>query len=324
MYTFKAGQRQVWDYIKKLLKVDPTARKLAAIAYYSDGEILKFSAGDIVVIDASDGAISYGQTRKEAVHCLVDSAEVYSSRYLHAKVLVIGKHLITGSMNASQSSQYDLAEAALITDNPSAVSDAIDWITGLAKKSKRVDEAFLKRMARIEVKQRPRSFRTRPQRKKRIVTAPDIETANWFYFVLTPFKRDLSDSEENDAEAAELTARYVDDRQTVKWMRFNERHEVAARLRLGDRVILADRPHARSDRRSVMPYGRIVAVKRKKKSRSLVIHYAVPDDADSHVLSWKKFQAHLGPGYPPISLKTKNKELRDKMAIATLVENWPI
>lgn len=104
----------------------------AAVAYYGKGagRLLPLSKGSRLVVDASEHAVSSGQTSpKDLLAAHRKGVRVFSVRNLHAKVFVVGRRAFVGSTNASMHSKDGLVEAVLETSDSGAVSAAREFIT---------------------------------------------------------------------------------------------------------------------------------------------------------------------------------------------------
>src|SRR5688572_3724028 len=77
-------------------------RRQAAVAYVTDLACVSFSAGDALVVDASDAAVKCGETSAKVLkHLFQKGVNLYSYEGLHAKVWVLDSTAIVGSANAS-------------------------------------------------------------------------------------------------------------------------------------------------------------------------------------------------------------------------------
>ncbi len=129
-----------------------TKRKIAALAYVSTPKYLSFGKGDILVCDASDQAIKSGETSAVVLaRFYKKGAEIYSCPNLHAKVMVLGRNVLIGSCNLSESSAQVLRELAVITSDTSTRSQALAYIHSIKDTSSLVNEAFLERISKIPV-----------------------------------------------------------------------------------------------------------------------------------------------------------------------------
>jgi phosphatidylserine/phosphatidylglycerophosphate/cardiolipin synthase-like enzyme len=95
-----------------------------------------------------DRALRSGATQpKELRRYLNKGLQLYCCADLHAKFFLFDKTAIVGSANVSELSYIDLHEAALLTRDPKAVTEAREFIEDLPKDI--VDREFLKRAEEI-------------------------------------------------------------------------------------------------------------------------------------------------------------------------------
>jgi len=106
----------------------------AAVPYFGrqGHRLLPLRAGNTLVVNAGKAAVASGQTAPESLRKLSrKGVRLFSCEHLHAKVFVFGSTAFVGSANVSAHSRDVLAEAIVETNDRSAVSDAIRFITGL-------------------------------------------------------------------------------------------------------------------------------------------------------------------------------------------------
>ena len=104
-------------------------RRLAALAYVSNGDLLRLEHGDTLVCDASDHAISLGNTSAPVLRKFHrKGVRLYNHPDLHAKVVLFGKNALIGSCNLPQSSASILREAALLSTRSSVRSQVSAFI----------------------------------------------------------------------------------------------------------------------------------------------------------------------------------------------------
>lgn len=95
---------QLWSAIARLAR--KAKKKLAAVAYISDDEVIKFGEGDLLVADASDEAIKSGRTNAKVIKdAFYRNAKIYSNQFLHAKVMLLDGIAVIGSGNISFTSR---------------------------------------------------------------------------------------------------------------------------------------------------------------------------------------------------------------------------
>jgi phosphatidylserine/phosphatidylglycerophosphate/cardiolipin synthase-like enzyme len=140
----------LWKEIAKRAK--NAHRTKAAIAYVTKASPLALKRGDVLVVDASDGAIASGQTSAAVLFSLRKKGiSLFSHDGLHAKVVIADSVLFSSSANLSDSSFSKLFEAGIETDNPNSVSGAVGMVEKLMVTSPTIDLAFIVRIKKINV-----------------------------------------------------------------------------------------------------------------------------------------------------------------------------
>lgn len=123
----------LWSRITKLSK--KAAPRRVAVAYLARGasRLLTLGEDDVLVVDMGDASVKTGRTDpKEVLSYLEKGVRVFSVENLHAKVFVLGDHVIVGSANVSAHSRDDLVEAAIESSDPKLRSSIVAWIESLA------------------------------------------------------------------------------------------------------------------------------------------------------------------------------------------------
>ena len=109
-----------------------TSRLEAAIAYVSNDTTIRFGHKDLLVVHASDAAISSGQTSAEVLRkALRRRARLLSNSELHAKIYAVDKAVLIGAANMSQNSQ-GFKEAAILSTELATISSSRAWIRALS------------------------------------------------------------------------------------------------------------------------------------------------------------------------------------------------
>jgi len=122
--------QEIWPEITEAVRASkkPCA---AAVAYFGAGSSrrLPLPSGSRLVVDASDRAVSCGQTCPADLKKLLNrGVAVYSVPNLHAKVFVVGGKAYIGSANVSSSSAKQLIEAVVRTTDPKVVASARKFV----------------------------------------------------------------------------------------------------------------------------------------------------------------------------------------------------
>jgi hypothetical protein len=144
----------LWDTLRRLS--GSCGSKRGAVAYVTSDEHVSFNRGDLLVMDASESAITNGQTDARVLHRAFErGANLYSCPNLHAKVIVFDGNVTVGSANLSWSSANVLLEAAWLSDEREAAEQALQFIDDVRGRSTRIDDAFLEHILSLEVRPRP-------------------------------------------------------------------------------------------------------------------------------------------------------------------------
>ncbi len=150
----------LWNKLKQLAK--DSNKMNAAVAYVTDDSFIAFGDGDILVVDASDESIASGRTSAKLLKdALARGAKLFSCDTLHGKVIVFDKCAYVGSANISKNSINNLDEVGVISDYPDFCSGAIKLVKELSTESIEIDDCFIERISKIEVKRANRPNKTK-------------------------------------------------------------------------------------------------------------------------------------------------------------------
>lgn len=119
----------VWSRLTSLAKDNGKCH--VAVAYFGQGasQMLPLRAGSTLVVNMSLRTVEEGSTSPAEVgKMLKRRVAVYTCKKLHAKVFVMGDRAIVGSSNASLPSRSSLIEAALETNDPTAVQKCTAFV----------------------------------------------------------------------------------------------------------------------------------------------------------------------------------------------------
>lgn len=131
---------EIWKEIEKLIK--SLRRVDAAIAYLGTGgaNLLRLREGDRLITDMSMATVRAGGTNPFEVEKFIQrGVHVFSRRSLHAKVIVSGNSVISGSANISHHSKDVLDEAAIWTNDPAVLRRANMFIERLCTEPVRLE-----------------------------------------------------------------------------------------------------------------------------------------------------------------------------------------
>lgn len=272
----------VWKQIAG--KVKQKGRRFAAIAYVSAAGYLKLREKDVLVCDASDEVIKSRGTSPAALSTyLEDGVELYHQPGLHAKVVVFGKHALIGSCNLSSFSANRLLEAALLSSRLSVRSQALAFVQSALKKAEPIDKAFIKRIQKIKLSERP--FIPTPAKTR---TVKSFGTRFWVIST-SPMKRDDQPGEERIIAQGEKQAEKLrsDKASEVDWVRWSLKDRFRELASPGDTII--EIHHSSKARIQVWPPMSILLKQRRQTFTRF--YFEVPGDAD--YLPWGVFEKQL-------------------------------
>jgi hypothetical protein len=221
----------IWKQVAPIAKA--AKRRLAAVAYVSSNSNIKFTKDDVLICDASDRAIKYGETSAVLLYTLFKrGVELRSRPELHAKVIVFGKHTLIGSCNMSSASEKTLTELALLTDRKQVISQSTAFIHSLRETSDEIDKDFLQRILKIKVRS---AHRTGGKRQ--------VQTTSFGNRVWLASVRELPDNsfpkEQPFVEKAEKKAESLvaDKDNSISWIRWTGKSKFRSTACPGDLVI---------------------------------------------------------------------------------------
>lgn len=122
-----------WPALKQAARASKRPADVA-VAYFGKGaaSLLKLPKGSRLVVDASERAVSSGQTSPaDLLKLLKGGVDAYTVPNLHAKVYVFGRKAFIGSANVSRNSSENLVEALLLTTDPEAVAQSKAFVRSL-------------------------------------------------------------------------------------------------------------------------------------------------------------------------------------------------
>lgn len=123
----------IWKVLTNTIRASSRPCSVA-VAYFGKGasQLVPLKKGDRLVVDASDRAVTSGQTCPDDLLKLAKrGVRVFSVENLHAKVFVLDKVAYVGSTNASNHSASRLVEAIVRTTDARAVKAARKFVNGL-------------------------------------------------------------------------------------------------------------------------------------------------------------------------------------------------
>lgn len=320
MTYFIADKPELWDELERLSK-DRTKVKTAAIGYFSDNSVLKFRAGDLLVVDASDRAIETGITRLPALKsAFKNRAEIWSVPGLHAKTIVFGDCVVSGSMNASSSSMDSLIEAALCTDEFSAVANAQHWIQALRddKEAVLVTKRFLQRAKKLEPATLPR---TGLRKRKGVKKAPGRRNrAKRFWYTSATYRAfDGRSKEKAKARLRQLRREYAPTGAMIDVIE-GLPSQIPDWLRKSDEIFLGCL-FGRNDTKCEV-WRSCVVLEIQRAGYRKYVHHAVKPEVHDQLLDWQTFTQLTRSLGIRITDPESDKEISAAKAMA-LIEAWP-
>ena len=302
----------IWKCLQEDWHIGP---RFIAVAYLSCDTDLTFSPNDVLVVNASDGAIQSGQTDAKALRRASEAgAKVFSNDDLHAKLYVLGPKVYIGSANASLNARNGLIESMAWSADPYVVGSAMNFIGGLQCSSGAVDEPFLKRIEALPVSARKWAGR---QRKAPL---PIIEPQCWLV-CLAEDAGYPGDHEAADKLNEELGEQW---QQEVDWFWWpSDGSKFYKEARKGDSFIeiVSKKSTSSAGRARVTPPQIILEAIPDEKRKQF--HYIWSGDANDHDLSWREFQNLVAQADWSVDLTSHSQRLIPQQIARQLVKLWP-
>lgn len=276
----------LWREVR--VRAKKALRRRAVIAYVTDPEPLNLRPGDVLVTDATHNAISSGQTKAKSLATLFEKGvEIHSCPGLHAKLVVLDDIAIASSGNLSGNSlEGRLIEAGVITDHPTTVSAAINFIERLREETPALSRRQIQSLLKIPVTTKPFGQRRSSAKRKPLVTRrPSVWLAN-FYSMSQLKAEDEAEAEEGREEAKKLLS---NPRSEASWVYYSLKAKFPQRVKPGDQIIWLSRPRSNS-RRPVFAYRHSPVVSCKTGTRYRFIYYESSAKAEAQRMRWGAFK----------------------------------
>lgn len=283
----------LWPVAAKLARKAKT--RFAAIAYVT-AETVKFGEGDVLVVDASRGAITSGETKAQVLLDAYDNgALIYHCPNLHAKLLVMDDTAIIGSGNLSGNSPY-LHECAVLTDQSSVVGQARAYIQQLRERSVSLERSELVALTKLLVVRR--GGQGRGKATTRMTTK--LGTRRWLVGV-TPIDEERMSAADQATHAralGKLAAKLERDRDELDWIRLRGNSKMRQEAKVGDLMIVAEGSHTKTNHLTVSPPTSILA--RANSENSTFLYYLCASrKPDIRKLKLMKFLKTAGSNVVP-------------------------
>jgi hypothetical protein len=308
----------LWPTLRRLAR---TAHpKLAAVAYVSSDDPIQFTDGDVLVTNASEGAIRAGQTSAVVLQRAVKAgAAVVSVPDLHAKVWILGDTALVGSANCSGSSETRLLEAALVSQRADIVAQAMQLVQRLAREGQRLRTRDIEALLKLPVAPRVAPFGRKPARRRPIERVPQTWLAH------------LDDREfRGDAEAADETAgrvqREVGKQLYVDWFYWTGSNTLNRDGQEFDVVIsVYQSKKNRGTTRGVevSPPAIIQRIEAVPSSKTRIYYVAWPADWEERALPWSRFVEIARRAGIRSTLKPTSTLRLEPSTATALAELWP-
>jgi hypothetical protein len=311
---FELLSSALWPRVRKIAK--SAKKKQAAVAYVTDDRFIKFGQGDSLVTDASEASIKAGQTcAKLLKRAFERGATIHSIDGLHAKLYVFDRMAVIGSSNLSKGSE-SLVEAAMLTDQPSAVSSVRLLIASLQSQGELVDEAFVKRICKLKVVKSKR--RTTGARRK----SPSPKEPRTWLIGLSPTEEKESEREAVEKGQAEAERRVSDEGNSVSWIRLRGRSKMRNEVKEGDLIVSIWSENPKRNPTAVYSHAPVLNRVDDKTTGSTILYLEDYPDAEENCIAWQQFKKlykQVGIGNEPA--KTPTREVKRQQSDA-LHELW--
>ncbi|MDX2034155.1 MAG: phospholipase D family protein [Blastocatellia bacterium] len=303
----------VWKELTAAVRNSKLACHIA-VAYFGAGasRLLPLSEGSTLVVDASERAISAGQTCPDDLQVLLKrGVRIFSIPNLHAKVYVVGRAAYIGSANVSNHSAGRLLEAMLFTTDREAVASARQFVRSLWLHE--LSPEMVVGLARIYQPPRlPGGSRTAVARKKRS-PAPDLPPLLLAQLVREDWSK--SDYRVHDTGMSIAKERRKHPR---KFEMDSFRCAGRDSYRKGDVVLQVTKEN--DGRILVSPPGNVLYVHRRKTAKALVSFVYLELPADRRRKPVESLAARLGEEGEKI-LRRKGL-IRNSTIARALLEAW--
>jgi len=279
--------KDLWRRIAQL--ASKSGRRMAAIAYATSEEAIRFGEGDTLIVDASEHAVACGQTSASLLnHAYKRGAEVYSLPGLHAKVLLLDETAVIGSANLSSSSVNTLVEAAIVTDHPAAVATTRAFIEAVKTRATPIDSKYLRRLSSIKVN---RGFLWAISgAAAKPVSIPLAEHRTWLVSVAlldeSRYEDERERAESGLDEARRLLTRKSSD---ANWIRYpSDKTRFVKEAKSGDSVIqMWSESH--KDRFPTAVYFHSPILMRRREPNCIRIYVEETANSERTALTWRQF-----------------------------------
>jgi len=289
-----------------------------AVAFLSSGgaDLLPLKKGDRLVLNMSIDAVKQGLTDPREVRRLMRrGVRVYWRRRVHAKFVIAGRTLIVSSANGSRSSQKNLDEAGILTEDLAALRRAAAFF------EKMCSEPVLPRYLESCFKAyRPPKFSPGGGKPRRSTNGVGriVEAKLWFLGKIGELlDEDELASAEDQAEELKTKLRLTKDRD-IDWIQYDDHQDFFKQLRFGDWAI-----YFSHDRTVPHPgeYRKVARCKGSNGKAKWRLFLECPANCSSMGIgTFKKRVRHLDPGLA--GRRTRMKPIRDDETADAILRMW--
>jgi hypothetical protein len=275
-----------WREIER--RVPKANQVLAAVAYFGSGgsDFLPLRKGDQLVVDLSERAVKQGVSDpREIKRLLKRGGRVFTRAWLHAKVVVIDNVVLTTSANVSHNARQLLEEAAVLTDSPTAVQAAKNFITRMC--SEPVSERYLKEIISLY---RPPTFKAaRTVRRPKKITRTSKRARLWYISGLT-YIDPKRDSDQIMSLEQETEKELIDpEHNEVGWIRLGHRPRWLSEIQRNNWVVTCTRANKRSY--DLDPPARVIRKRKYTNKAGKTYHMVMLDrPAEGVVMTLTEFR----------------------------------
>ena len=147
MKVLQIVRGDVWKNRDVVVAAKDAESRMFCVAYVTQAQNSLFRSGDLLVCDASQKAVSCGETDPSFLLGLLNKGVViYSCEALHAKCAVFDDFVLLGSANMSESSACRLVELSILQKNSRLARSVAAFIMGLSKNATKLTAEDLKRL----------------------------------------------------------------------------------------------------------------------------------------------------------------------------------
>lgn len=281
----KVLSSDLWETVR--VQARKSRCRKAAIAYVTQ-DLIGFRKGDTLIVDASELAVSSGETDARLLQRLHKrGVNLYHCAGLHAKVLLLDDVAVISSGNMSKSSTNVLVEAGLMTDHNSTVAGVASFIEQLLPQSGELNTSRIAALCKIKVIRRG-GRGTGTRRKPKIA---QLGNRTWLVGVRELVK-DPSPIEQRliDRAMDKLRTQMKAPEEESAWLRWGATSRFARECREGDSVIQIWRSSKAKRPRSVYRTTPVLLKQKTDKWTWLFLREPTGSQAE---LSWGKFKLML-------------------------------